>query len=587
MGCGSRLPQFLRLKPAGETLLLAIILAVGAALRLYGLDWDDGQWLHPDERQIYFVTLGLGWPRSLAEALSPASPLNPRFFAYGSLPFYLLKLVAAGVGLLWPGFQPADHLHLVGRSLAALCDLGTVYLTYRLARRLEIGRPILAAALVSLAVLHVQVAHFYTADPLLTMFVLLTLNLAADVAQGAGQVRWAALGIALGLALATKISALPLVLVLFVAYNSRGTRDKGQGIRPNLQLPGALALAGIVFCLTQPYALIDWPTFMDHTLRESQIAWGTLEAPYTLQYSGTAPFLYSMWQTALWGLGLPLGLVAWAGLAAALVRWLRYGSPNDALLLAWAGPYFLFVGLIHTRYLRYMLPLVPVLCLLAARLLPRQASSVKRQASSVKRQASNVKRQTSLVLFSLFYALAFVRIYTAPHSWIVASERIYREVPPGSTLAVEDWDTALPLALEVDGRLRRIEEYQVRTLPLYDEPDDATKWQSLAADLAGSDYLIVASRRLYGSIGRLPGRYPVADRYYRLLFAGELGFDLVGEFTRGPTWLNPRLPPLPDAVPALFRPDESFVVYDHPRALIFRNAAHLPADDLLHRLGVP
>ena len=78
--------------------LLAVLVA-GAALRLYGLNWDGGQWLHPDERQIYFVALGLGRPESLAQALSAESPLNPGFFAYGSLPIYLLRLAA---GLLAP-----------------------------------------------------------------------------------------------------------------------------------------------------------------------------------------------------------------------------------------------------------------------------------------------------------------------------------------------------------------------------------------------------------------------------------------------------------------------------------------------------
>jgi hypothetical protein len=143
----------------------------------------------------------------------------------------------------------------------------------------------------------------------------------------------------------------------------------------------------------------------------------------------------------------------------------------------------------------------------------------------------------------------------------------------------------LPLPLEMDGRSRRQGEYDMRFLALYDEPDDAAKWESLAADLVSSDYLIIASRRLYGSIPRVPDRYPVATRYYELLFGEALGFELEHEFTRGPAWLNPRLPPLPDPAPALLRPDESFVVYDHPRALVFRNVEHLPAAELLRRLG--
>jgi hypothetical protein len=584
-----------------ETLLLALILVAGAALRLYGLDWDGGQWLHPDERQIYFTVIGLDWPHSLAEALSPASPLNPRFFAYGSLPLYLLKLVAALLASLGPSVRNIDNLHLIGRPLAAVFDLGTVYLTYRLARRLDIGYRILAAALVSLAVLHVQLAHFYTVDPLLTFFVMLTLNMAADVAQGGGGRRRIALGVAFGLALATKVNALPLILAVSVAHYSQGAMSNVQPLMINSQSPtsnpqsraeslksntlrllSTLAVAVVVFFLAQPYAVIDWRTFLDQTIREAQIARGTLSVPYTLQYAGTLPFLYSAWQAAFWGLGLPLGLVAWAGFAASLVRWLRRGLWADTLLLAWAGPYLIITCLLYTRYMRYMLPLIPVLCLLAARLL---AGFKQHRQRSVGHWSLAIGCW-SLIILSSVYALVFVSMYTPAHSWIAASGWIYRNIPAGSTLAVEHWDVALPLPLELDGVSWRSSQYDSRLLPLYDEPDDSAKWEPLAANLAASDYLIIASRRLYGSIPRVPERYPVATRYYDLLFAGDLGFELVGEFTRGPAWLNPPIPPLPGAAPALFRPDESFVVYDHPRALIFRNAERLPADELLRRLGV-
>ena len=179
-------------------------------------------------------------------------------------------------------------------------------------------------------------------------------------------------------------------------------------------LIATLAAAGAVFFLAQPYALIDWPTFLDDTLRESQIAWGTLDVPYTRQYAGTLPYLYSMWQTALWGLGLPLGLVAWAGFAAALVRWLRRGAWTDTLLLAWAGPYLALTGLLHTRYLRYMLPLVPVLCILAVSLAVLSRSG-QRSAAAV------VIGSLGLGPCSLAYSLLFVGIYAEPHPWIAAS----------------------------------------------------------------------------------------------------------------------------------------------------------------------
>ena len=585
-----------------KSLPLALILIVAATLRLYGLNWDGGHWLHPDERRIYFVVLELDWPHSLAEAMSPSSPLNPGFFAYGSLPFYLLKLAVTLLAPVWPALRGTDNLHLLGRPLAVLFDLGTVYLTYRLAAILlpdDRSRggvrwgALLAAGLMSVAVLSVQIAHFYTVDTLLTFNVMLTLNLAADVAQGAGRLRQIALGVALGLALATKIAAAPLVFVLFVAYYTQ-TQLSGSKSPIFLSLTALrrmvlpLLVAMVTFFIAQPYALIDWPTFLQDTLSEAQIARGALDVPYTIQYAGTLPYLYPLWQTALWGLAPLLGLLGWAGLAASLIRWLRRGPWTDALLLAWAGPYLIVTGLLYTKYLRYMLPLVPILCLLAADLMLRIGRLWK--AASGERSTSAHRLRYAVILLviltSTAYALIFVSLYAAPHSWVTASEWIYRNVPAGSTLAVEHWDTALPLAVEVNGLLAGPAAYDTRTLPLYDEPDNAAKWTVLAEDLAESDYLILASRRLYGSIPRRPDRYPVATHYYDLLFAGHLGFELAGEFTRGPAFLNPRISPLPGAVPALLRPDESFVVYDHPRALVFRNAGHLPGEEILRRLGV-
>jgi hypothetical protein len=246
-----------------------------------------------------------------------------------------------------------------------------------------------------------------------------------------------------------------------------------------------------------------------------------------------------------------------------------------ALLLSWAAPYAAITGLLYTRYLRYSLPLAPVLCIAAVWLAGRLA-----------RRRLRIPAYLGLLAASLVLAVVFGQIYSPAHTWVRSSEWIYERVPSGARIAVEDWDIALPLPLEINGKARRIEEYDVRTLTIYDEPDDAAKWHTLAEILASSDYVIVASRRVYGSVPRQPDRYPVATRYYEMLFAGELGFEVASEMVRGPGYLNPRLPPLPDAAPGIVHPDESFVVYDHPRVIILRNSERLPSGEVLRRLGV-
>src|SRR3990170_218152 len=115
----------------GHRALLAIVLLTALALRLYGLNWDQGFLFHPDERAILMKVndLALPWPPNLGQLLTPQSPLNPHWFPYGSFPLYLLKLVSHLVGLV-TGVVPFGDIRFVGRALSALFDTGTVALAY-------------------------------------------------------------------------------------------------------------------------------------------------------------------------------------------------------------------------------------------------------------------------------------------------------------------------------------------------------------------------------------------------------------------------------------------------------------------------
>src|SRR5579885_2480461 len=80
-----------------ERMAVGALLLVALLLRLYQVDWDQGHLYHPDERYILMTTAGLSlsWPPNWSLLLSPQSTLYPHGFAYGSFPFYLLRLLAA------------------------------------------------------------------------------------------------------------------------------------------------------------------------------------------------------------------------------------------------------------------------------------------------------------------------------------------------------------------------------------------------------------------------------------------------------------------------------------------------------------
>ena len=113
-----RLQRFVNsLKRSGVELALAVVLLSAAALRLYNVNWDDLQHVHPDERWISMVAADIAWPENSKDILDPRrSTLNPlwiprdnvvRNYAYGHLPLYLLVLTANLATRFAPLAQPS------------------------------------------------------------------------------------------------------------------------------------------------------------------------------------------------------------------------------------------------------------------------------------------------------------------------------------------------------------------------------------------------------------------------------------------------------------------------------------------------
>ena len=121
-----------------QYVLLVLILLVAAVFRFYGLAWDSGYLFHPDERKLLLVVSDLRLPANILEFFSADSPLNPKFFAYGSFPIYLLKVLGVFTPTLSfnvPWREDFVSLALFGRALSALFDLGTIALIFLLGRR--------------------------------------------------------------------------------------------------------------------------------------------------------------------------------------------------------------------------------------------------------------------------------------------------------------------------------------------------------------------------------------------------------------------------------------------------------------------
>lgn len=612
------------------------------------IGWPDDWRVAFDPQQSTFNPYY--WPPGASSEGIVVPQDEPRKFAYGHLPLYL---AVAATGLAsWAGGWLADglpadwlltrdilngaglgmfwHVTAVSRALTGLFDLGTILFTFLLGRKLynpAVG--LLAATFLALNVMHIQLAHFFTVDPYLTFFTIGAIYfmvksaappLTIDAPPLPRSPAWFALAaIFVGLAVGAKFAAvllfLPLALTGWLVFGGKWWRWGGT----------AVVAALLAFFLTNPFAVLDWSCevitpamqvgpvaiprlnwsscYLDNITTQSVMVGGGGNIPFTRQYEGTLPYLYFIEMQLKWGMGWPLGLVAFAGFGWAIwafIRRLKIHNwrqwpdlfilhRSEFIVLAWTVPFFLVTGNFFVKFMRYLQPLTPFLMIYGAALLWQIGQRWGRRVAI-----------GAVLALTALYALAFVNIYREPHPWVVASEWIFRNAQPGSLILSEQWDDSLPVSLTLDGarRLRGLYPNEELTwLSGVGARDSEAKLARNLDLLAEAEYLTLVSNRAYGVVPRLPEQYPLSSQYHPLLFDGRLGYELVWVNGRSPhlftfhyrpdTFGWPGLEPpeavwryLAEEMPGLNggRVDESFIVYDQPLVMIFKNNGRLSAD---------
>ncbi len=461
------------------SVLLLGILILGAYFRFIGMDWDDDHHLHPDERFMTMVASSVSIPQNWSEYFNTeTSSLNPHnrgygFYVYGSLPLFLVRLV--GEAADQTGYS---QIYLVGRYLSALADLLTVLLVYLITVRLykKVRMGLVAAAFSAFSVLQIQLSHYFTVDTYTNFFTFLAFYLAIVIlterrpeidsselevtptSQARFEWKWVfenwrtaipcmLFGVALGMAMASKVSAAPLAFllpaVLLVRLLRAPEKDRERLILILLRnLAAAAVVSFFVFRICQPYAF-QGPGFFGLGLNErwvqnlsdlSQQSGGDVDFPPALQWA-RRPITFAWENMVIWGLGLPLGLLSWAGFLWMGWRMLKGEWQDHAVLWGWTAVYFVWQSLNFSRSMRYQLPVYPTLAIIAAwaifKLWDKGVRSSREGSARKKLNGFKIGAAALgfLVLAGTFaWAFAFSRIYTRPVTRIAASEWIYQNV---------------------------------------------------------------------------------------------------------------------------------------------------------------
>lgn len=310
-------------------------------------------WQHVDEWVYVVHPLGF-W----------GGDFNPHFLIYPTFHLYLLSALYYFYYLLcspesleafvaYRYFVSDQDLVAIARGFNTLLAVATVAVTVQLGRRLygEKGGW-LAGLLLALMPLHVRFSHLANTDVPAALWVSLALLWSVRLVQDQGQRRDALLaGLFAGLAGATKYPAgLALVPVLAAAWWSGPQRLRNAGI--------ALAAALLAAALATPYVWLDW-----------QQCWADLSTSARQHMvegehrTGDAAWLHLLRHTLWYG----LGLAGMASLTLALVWRPRTWRPAEGVVLVGMGAFLLLLVSAQSVFMRYALPLTPMIAVLIVR----------------------------------------------------------------------------------------------------------------------------------------------------------------------------------------------------------------------------
>ncbi len=328
--------------------------------------------------------------------------------------------------------RPEDF-YLWGRAVTAALGTLTVFVVYHIGLRWGTRYALLASALLAVAPLHVRESHYVLTDVPETFFVALTFLLSLSAHEKPSAVAFAKAGAAAGLAAAIKYpGALALTLPLVAIWMTSEVRPS----RVTAAL-SAIAAAVVVFLLGAPYTILDLPGFLNgYASLASGYSGGALTEPAWLTY------LKHLRLNLRW----PAMLLIAAGLVLAIFRAVR-GPSRARWTLAVVFPLIYFWSVSQQTYIyaRYLLPLVPFLCVLAAVAVVAGVSLLRRFAiPRAVRTALIVGLTVAALLPPLMRSIGFVQMIGRRQTVELAYYWVQQNVPKGAKIVVETRAIRLP-----------------------------------------------------------------------------------------------------------------------------------------------
>ncbi|MEK7109682.1 MAG: hypothetical protein AAB876_00515, partial [Patescibacteria group bacterium] len=461
---------------------------------------------------------------------------------------------------------------ILGRQLSAFFDLLTVIFIIKTTKLLIYkfreasfnksqyisAVPYWAGFFYAIAVLPIQLSHFFAVDTFLNFFMFGSFYFALRYSMMGGKtppLRYLIFSaIFFGLALSCKITALfilPLNLFFLIktVFLRRQSLIKTVGF-----VFGYFLISYFTLRLADPY-LFQNSNIFDPTI--SKVFIENIKSlhnmtiknmdnwfPPMVQWLNKNTVQHSLVNNVVFGLGIPYAILAIVGICKAIFNQFlnkksktnnetmkQWSNLEIAVIIFWVLGFIAYQSFQVTPTLRYFIIIYPFLAIFAAigtEYLINYKFKLKDKHILYPKKYGYIFIFIS-VLILLIWPIMFSSIYSNKNSRVEASEWIYKNLPTGSLIVGESWDDVLPMGVINNYG----EQFSSDQLPIFDQDTD-DKWQKMNDLLMRADYYVLSSNRGWGSITTVPEKYPKMSKFYKMLLNNQLQYKKVKEFTSYP-----------------------------------------------------
>ncbi|HUD44690.1 MAG TPA: glycosyltransferase family 39 protein [Patescibacteria group bacterium] len=545
-----------------KNIILLLFIFIGGFFRLYNLNWGAPFYFHPDERNIASAITQLQFP----------AQMNPHFFAYGSLPIYLVYFSNLFINFLttcrftFSNCPVIFDQAIVGlRLLSSILSILLIPLMYLIGKKMKdkiLG--IWLALLTTTSVGFIQYSHFGTYETVITFFTALLFFACLKLWQKTNKQNIFFCALVSGMLVSCKVTnivllVIPVIILLinFFKYWKFEKKMFRQFIFLFLSTLAFFSIVSVVSFLTNPYTFFDYNSFVGSMRYESGVALNTEPVFYTGEFYNTSPILFQMQHDFPFLITPFLLFLFLPALAYIFFRSiLKFCNANFILCLI-----FLFLTLIpqaffFVKWTRYMVPVLPfIYIILGITLLDFWNWFVKkRQAFSIQYLVFGI-----FILINFVYAMSFViTVYVEPDSRIAAAQYAHQHIAGDSPILSEVYDMGLVAFNQTFSNIKMFNFYDLE----YNTPE--SNQFTLQQALKNSDYIILPSQRLLKVRLLNAKKFPAGNEFYKQLFSGENGFQKIYE-TPCDIWCLITYSGSP-----VYSYEETANVFDRPEVYIFK-----------------